>query len=149
MSKTAKTVEGLIADTVKSLGVDLWDVTFTKEGASYYLRVYIDKPGGVDIDDCVNVSRAIDPIIDEADPIEVSYTLEVSSPGIERELTKSEHFSKLNGETVTVYLYKAEDGKREISGKLLDFDGGVKIETDGETKYFAKGAFSKVILKSY
>ena len=97
MAKTEDVVYGLIEPVVQSLGVTLWDVRFVKEGASYYLRVYIDKEGGVGIDDCVAVSHAIDPVIDEADPIDKQYYLEVCSPGIERELTRDRHFLMANG----------------------------------------------------
>ena len=88
MANSAEKVYGLIKDAVEEQGVSLWDVRFLKEGASWYLRVFIDKPEGISIDDCTNVSHAIDPIIDAADPIDVSYYLEVCSPGIERELTR-------------------------------------------------------------
>ena len=92
MANSAEKVYELIKDTVAAEGVGLWDVRFLKEGASWYLRVFIDKPEGISIDDCTNVSHAIDPIIDEADPIDVSYYLEVCSPGIERELTRRRHY---------------------------------------------------------
>ena len=90
MANSAERVYELIKDAVEAEGVRLWDVRFLKEGASWYLRVFIDKPEGISIDDCTNVSHAIDPIIDEADPIDVSYYLEVCSPGIERELTRQQ-----------------------------------------------------------
>ena len=100
MANSAEKVYSLIKQTVEEQGVSLWDVRFLKEGASWYLRVYIDKPEGISIDDCTNVSHAIDPIIDEADPIDVSYYLEVCSPGVERELTKPRHFENSVGKTV-------------------------------------------------
>lgn len=90
---TASAVRELIEPTVTELGYDIWDVEYVKEGADMHLRITIDSEDGIDIDDCEKVHRAIDPLIDEADPIEESYLLEVSSPGIERRLRTPEHFS--------------------------------------------------------
>lgn len=128
----------LIKDAVEAEGVMLWDVRFLKEGASYYLRVFIDKEDGIDINDCTAVSHAIDPIIDEADPISQSYYLEVCSPGLERSLTRPEHFERFIGADVIVKLYKAYGGAKELSGKLVKYDGGVEIETPSEHIYFSK-----------
>ena len=100
MANAAERVYTLIKQTVEQQGVQLWDVRFVKEGASWYLRVFIDKEDGINIDDCTNVSHAIDPIIDEADPIDKSYYLEVCSPGIERELVRLEHFEKFIGSEI-------------------------------------------------
>ena len=135
---TAVKVTALIKDTVESFGVVLWDVKFLKEGASWYLRVFIDKEGGVDINDCTDVSRAIDPIIDEADPINVSYCLEVCSPGLERELSEPWHFESYIGENVKAKLIRPRDGKREFFGKLTAFNGDVTIECDNETVTLSK-----------
>lgn len=118
MANSAEKVYELIKDAVAAEGVGLWDVRFLKEGASWYLRVFIDKPEGISIDDCMNVSHAIDPIIDEADPIDVSYYLEVCSPGIERELTRRRHYEESVGKPVRLKLYKAYDGKKELTGTL-------------------------------
>ena len=118
MANSAERVYELIKDAVAAEGVELWDVRFLKEGASWYLRVFIDKPEGISIDDCTNVSHAIDPIIDAADPIDVSYYLEVCSPGIERELTRRRHYEESVGKTVRLKLYKACDGKKELTGTL-------------------------------
>lgn len=118
MANSAEKVYELIKDAVAAEGVGLWDVRFLKEGASWYLRVFIDKPEGISIDDCTNVSHAIDPIIDEADPIDVSYYLEVCSPGIERELTRRRHYGESVGKPVRLKLYKAYDGKKELTGTL-------------------------------
>lgn len=123
MAGVAERVFTLIKETVEEQGVSLWDVRYLKEGASYYLRVFIDKADGISIDDCTNVHHAIDPVIDEADPIDQSYYLEVCSTGLERELVRPEHFyAKLN-EAVKLKLYKARDGVKEFSGMLKDFDG--------------------------
>ncbi|MEE1006006.1 MAG: ribosome maturation factor RimP [Acutalibacteraceae bacterium] len=130
MANAAEKVYGLIKETVEAEGVSLWDVRFLKEGASWYLRVFIDKPEGISIDDCTNVSHAIDPIIDDADPIDVSYYLEVCSPGTERELTRQSHFEASVGKTVKIKLYKALDGVKELTGRLKSAAERVVIETD-------------------
>ncbi len=144
MASVAERVFDLVKDTVEACGVDLWDVRFLKEGSSYYLRIFIDKPEGVSINDCTDVSHAVDPLLDEADPIDKSYYLEVCSPGIERELTRPEHFSKSIGKTVAVKLFKAIDGTKEFIGVLKSFDGNLTLEIDNEIKTFEKGSFSKV-----
>lgn len=131
MANAAEKVYSLIKETVESQGVTLWDVRFLKEGASWYLRVFIDKPEGIGIEDCTNVSHAIDPIIDEADPIDVSYFLEVCSPGTERELTRQSHFEACLGKKVTIKLYKAIDGVKELTGTLKSAADTVTIETEG------------------
>ena len=123
MAGVADRVFTLIKDTVETQNVRLWDVKFVKEGASYYLRVFIDSDAGINIDDCTNVSHAIDPIIDEADPIEQSYCLEVSSPGLERELTRESHFEVCKGEKIKVKMIRAIDGVREFSGILESSEG--------------------------
>lgn len=135
---TAARVADLIEDIIKEQGLTLWDVKFVKEGASWYLRVFIDKDGGVDINDCTDISRLIDPIIDEADPINVSYYLEVCSPGLERELTEDWHFEKYKGEAVKIKLIRPRYGKREFFGKLVSFDGGVTVLCDDEEISFEK-----------
>ncbi len=129
---TAVKVAGLIKDSIEGMGLQLWDVKFQKEGTSWYLRVFIDKDGGVDINDCTDVSRLIDPILDEADPINVSYYLEVCSPGLERELTERWHFEKYKGEKVMLKLIRPRDNKREFKGVLLSNENGVIVEIDGE-----------------
>lgn len=129
---TAVKVTGLIKDAIENLGLMLWDVKFVKEGTSWYLRVFIDKDGGVDINDCTDVSRLIDPIIDEADPINVSYYLEVCSPGLERELTEDWHFQKYMGEKVSIKLIRPRDNKREFKGVLLSYENGVTVQCDDE-----------------
>ena len=101
----------LVKETVEAQNVQLWDVRFVKEGANWYLRLILDSESGITIDDCTNVHHAVDPILDEADPIDRAYYLEVCSPGLERELTRDEHFEKMAGEKVKIL---------EISGvKLL------------------------------
>lgn len=146
MASAAERVYALIKETVESQGVELWDVRFLKEGASWYLRVFIDKEEGITIDDCTDVSHAIDPVIDEADPIDKSYYLEVCSPGIERELTRPEHFEKMIGQIVKLKLYKAIDGAKEFKGELLSFDGKVKLMVDSTSLEFDLKEISKANL---
>ncbi len=146
MANVAEKVYGLIRETVEAQGVSLWDVRFLKEGASWYLRVFVDKPEGISIDDCTNVSRAIDPIIDEADPIDVSYYLEVCSAGTERELTRQSHFEASIGKTVKIKLYKALDGVKELTGTLKAAADTVTIETGGGEYEFSYKDISKARL---
>ncbi len=146
MANAAERVYSLIKETVESQGVELWDVRFLKEGASWYLRVFIDKADGITIDDCTNVSHAIDPVIDEADPIDKSYYLEVCSPGIERELSRTEHFKKVIGQKIKVKLYKAIDGVKEFTGELLFCDGDITVSVNGNKFVFALKDISKANL---
>ena len=146
MASAAERVYALIKETVESQGVELWDVRFLKEGASWYLRVFIDKEEGITIDDCTDVSHAIDPVIDEADPIDKSYYLEVCSPGIERELIRPEHFEKMIGQIIKLKLYKAIDGVKEFKGELLSFDGKVKLMVDSTSLEFDLKEISKANL---
>ncbi len=125
----------------ESLGLSLWDVRFVKEGADWFLRYTIDKPEGVSIDDCVALTHLLNPVLDKADPIPHSYCLEVTSPGIERELTRPEHFEAYLGEPVTVRLIRPlEDGQREFVGLLLARDDttlSLELES-GEQRQFAR-----------
>ncbi len=146
MAKTAEKVFDLIKETVENEGVKLWDVSFVKEGASHYLRVFIDSDEGITIDDCQNVSHAIDPIIDEADPIDCSYYLEVCSPGIERELTRPKHFKASVGKTVKIKLYKAIDSKKEFIGKLLSADEDIVLLLDEKNLSFERKDISKATI---
>lgn len=105
------------------LGLDIWDIRFVKEGADWFLRIFIDKEEGISIEDCENMSRAIDKPLDDADPIEQSYCLEVSSPGVERELVREAHFEACKGEKIKVKFIRAVDGRREFNGILEDYEG--------------------------
>lgn len=150
MANSAERVYELIKEAVEAEGVRLWDVRFLKEGASWYLRVFIDKPEGISIDDCTNVSHAIDPIIDEADPIDVSYYLEVCSPGIERELTRSRHYEESLGKQVRLKLYRAYDGKKEITGTLEDVtEENVTLVTEGNALTVERKNISKANLSDF
>lgn len=142
----ASAVAELIGPTVSSLDYDLWDVEYVKEGADYYLRVTIDREEGITIDDCETVHRAIDPILDEADPIEDSYHLEVSSPGIERELKYDWHFEEFIGADVEVKLYAPINGAKSYIGELLGSDEQkvtVKVGQDEVT--FPHDKIAKVV----
>ena len=136
---TAQRVEALVRPTVEGMGLRLWDVVFEKEGPDWYLRVLIDKTDGttMDTDTCADVSHALDPILDEADPIEQSYYLEVGSPGLGRKLTRPEHYEQLKGQKCAAHLIRPdEQGRRDYAGILqgLDADGNVTL-TDGEETY--------------
>ena len=146
MAQIADKVSAIIKETVEAQGVELWDVRYVKEGASYYLRVYIDKAEGINIDDCTNVSHAIDPILDEADPIKDSYYLEVCSPGIERELSRPEHYKKVLGEKIKLRLFKARDGVKEFIGILESFDGEITLKTDSNMLTFTLNEIAKANL---
>ena len=146
MASAAERVYSLIKETVENEGVILWDVRFLKEGASWYLRVFIDKEEGISIDDCSRVSHAIDPVIDEADPIDKSYYLEVCSPGLERELIRPEHFERFIGERVKIKFYKAVDSKKEFIGILKQAGDLVVLEVDGEEMSFGFKDISKANL---
>lgn len=148
---TVSAVWQLAEPIARELGLELWDVCFVKEGVSWFLRVFIDKDGGVGIEDCEKMSRALDAPLDEADPIEQSYCLEVSSPGIERELTREEHFKKYLGAGVLVRFIRPRDGKRDFSGVLEAFDGKsitLRLE-DGSGLCFEKKEASYVKLDDF
>lgn len=122
-NNTVAEVTSLVQPIVESMGLELWDVRYVKEGAGWYLRIFIDKEEGVTIDDCEAVTRAIDEPLDQLDPIESSYCLEVSSPGIERELVLERHFDKFLGAPVMVKMIRPmENGVREFKGTLVGHD---------------------------
>lgn len=123
MSKTTEIVESLIQPTVADLGLVLVDVEYVKEGRDWFLRVYIDKDGGVDLDDCAAASEKISLKMDENDPIPEQYFLEVSSPGAERPLKTKEDLEKSIGSYINVKTYEQINGEKEFQGTLLSFDG--------------------------
>ena len=128
-------VRDAISFTVEELGYSIWDITYSKIGADYHLEITIDSENGINIDDCEKVHRAIDPILDECDPIESFYYLDVSSPGIERELRTEEHILLSIGEKVEAKLFAVKDGKKTIVGMLSGYeDGEVIIDSDGEIR---------------
>lgn len=131
MTKTEQNIYELVAPTVEQLGYLLYDVEYVKEGKEYFLRIYIDNENGIDLDDCEKVSTAIDPILDEADPISTSYSLEVSSCGLERHLREERHYAMAIGKEIEVKLFKPFDSKRELKGVLENFlDGKITLETE-------------------
>jgi ribosome maturation factor RimP len=119
----ADTVREIAEPEAEKLGLRIWDVVYIKEGAEWFLRIFIDKDGGVSIDDCVNMTHAMDPILDKNDPVPQEYTLEVSSPGIERKLTRKEHFEMYSGYPVRIRLIRPFNGIKEYEGILGDSDG--------------------------
>ncbi|MBQ4154003.1 MAG: ribosome maturation factor RimP [Clostridia bacterium] len=145
-NSTAQKVSQLVLKPIEDLGLKLWDVRFVKEGASWYLRIFIDKEGGVGINDCADVSHAVDPILDEADPIEVSYYLEVCSPSLGRELRSEEHFESFIGSEIALTLYKAKDGVKNFRGVLKAYNKGPVLEVDGQEIAFAGAEVSKAKL---
>lgn len=149
MSRVTDIVAEMAKPVVAARGCELWDVEFVREAGEWFLRVYIDKEGGVSIDDCEAVSRALDPMLDEADPIEQSYNFEVSSAGVERQLRRPSDFEKFMGSYIAVKLYKAADGAKEHLGYLRGYDNGaVTLETkDGETRTFDPGSIASVHLR--
>lgn len=121
---TVDKVLQIITPFAHELSVEIWDVTFKKEGSQWYLRVFIDKDGGISVDDCVDFTHAITKPLDEADPIPQSYMLEVSSPGVERELKKDSHFMKYIGSPVMMRTIRPIDGVRDFTGTLTAFENG-------------------------
>ncbi len=125
--------EQLLLPIAENAGVEIYDVEYVKEGSDFYLRAYIDKPGGVDINDCEKVSRALSDALDEKDFIPDSYILEVSSPGLGRALKKDKHLARSIGETVELKTYKPIEKCKEFEGVLKSFDTeSIMIETEEE-----------------
>lgn len=134
-TNTVGTARELALPVLQELGLELWDLRYEKEGSSWYLRYFIDREGGVSIGDCEAFSRRVDKLLDEADPIEGSYILEVSSPGVERELTHDWHFARYEGQLVSVRLIRPVDGVRDFVGELLPKQGDhLAILIDGDTE---------------
>ena len=139
MAKVTDLVAKLAAPAVEAAGCELWDVEYVREAGSWYLRLYIDKEGGVDILDCEKISREVSDLLDEADPIEGSYTFEVSSAGAERALKRPGDFARFMGSPVAVKLYRARDGRKEFAGVLAGYeDGNITITVGVAAITFAK-----------
>lgn len=134
MAKIEEKVEQLVKDPIEKLGYSLYDVEYVKEGPEYYLKIYIDKESGIDLNDCEKVSNEINEILDKADYIKEQYYLEVSSPGIERKLRKDKHLEQNISKNVEIKLFKKDNnGKKEYTGKLKAFNQEeIIIETDKE-----------------
>ena len=134
MSKIEEKVESLIKDKIENIGYELYDVEYVKEGKDYYLRIFIDSPNGIDLNDCEKVNNEINDLLDEADYIKEAYFLEVSSPGVERVLKKDKHLEANIGTEVNVKLFKKDDsGKKEYKGILKNFDKEkIILEVEGK-----------------
>lgn len=146
--KITQIVQELAEPVVQAQGCSLWDVEYVREGSDYILRVIIDKEGGVDVSDCEAVSRALDPILDEKDPIPDSYQFEVSSAGLERALKRPEDFARFMGSPVTVKLYRPVNGMKEIPAVLRGYeDGRVTVQSGKETVTFEKSQAALVRLR--
>ena len=147
MSKVTEQVAALAEPVAAQCGCEVWDVEYVREAGAWYLRVYIDKPGGVGIDDCEAVSRALDPVLDEADPVPGSYVFEVSSAGAERELKRPGDFERFIGEQVEVKHYQPIDGAKSHVGLLRGYDNGdVTVEVNGAERVFKKAQVAQVRL---
>ena len=144
LKSVIETVEPLLSPVVSEQGCELYDIEYVKEGGDRILRLYIDKDGGVDLNDCERVSRAVEDVLDEKDPIPAAYVLEVSSPGIERKLKKDSHYARYTGEKVLVRLFSPIDGRKSFKGILQGLrDGAVTVtEEDGREFKFERAIIS-------
>lgn len=147
MKKVTDVCAELAQPFVEQAGCTLWDVEYIREAGTWFLRVYIDAPDGVNIDQCEAVSRPLSDALDEADPIEGSYVLEVGSAGADRALKKPAHFEAFMGTAVDVKLYRPRDGRKEFTGTLTSYqDGDVTITVAGEEVAFTKKEIAQVRL---
>ncbi len=150
MKKVTDLVAELAAPAIAEAGCTLWDVEYVREAGTWYLRILLDKEGGVDILDCEKVSRAVEPLLDEADPIEGSYTFEVGSAGAERALKRPSDFQRFLGSPVTVRLYQNRDGRKEFAGTLKAYDaasGDVTVTVGAQDLVFSKKETALVRLR--
>ena len=146
--KITEQVIAFAKPVVEQFGCSLWDVEYVREGSERFLRLYIDKDGGVDIEDCEKIHRAMDPILDEKDPIAESYHFEVCSAGLERALKRPSDFQRFMGSAVLVKLYRPRNGLKEIPGYLRGYeDGRVTVEAGKETITFEKSEVALVRLR--
>ena len=142
----AGTVRDIAEPLAQSFGFILWDVEYVREGADMVLRITIDTDaeGGITIEDCEKMHRAIDPLLDEADPIEGAYMLSVSSPGVERVLTEPLHFERMSGWDVDLKFYTAGDGSKSLRARLIGLDGeDIVVETEAGEKRFQRKSVAK------
>ena len=150
MKKITELTAELAAPAIAEQGCTLWDVEYVKEAGTWYLRILLDKEGGVDILDCEEISRKVSDLLDEADPIDGSYTLEVGSAGAERALKRPADFARYLNSPVLVKLYRAQDGRKEFAGHLTAYDeatGDVTITVGKETLTFTKKDVALVRLR--
>lgn len=147
MAKIDEALEKIAADICERHGVYIYNTEYKKEGSEYFLRLFIDKDGGVTIEDCENVSRDISPLLDDLTFIKEAYIFEVSSPGIDRALTRDWHFEKVMGEEIDIKLFAPIDGKKEINGILKAYNNGtITIETNEKEITIEKGKAASVKL---
>ena len=145
-----KKTEELIVPILDAKGFELVDVEYVKEGQDYFLRAYIDKPGGITIDDCVAVSREMNVLLDELDYVDGAYTFEVSSPGLGRPLKKPRDYERSMGEEVEIRTYKAMDGSKEFYGILKAYDDAtVTIQSEEEEITFNNSDIALIRLAFY
>ena len=130
MAKVSDVVAALARPIAEQAGCQVWDVEYVREAGEWFLRVYIDREGGVDLDCCEAVSRPLSDALDEADPIQGSYTFEVSSAGLDRPLRRPDHFAQCMGRKVDVKLYRPVDGCKEVTGALTGYEDGA-VSVDG------------------
>ena len=148
MKKVTDIVREMAQPIVEQNGCTLWDVEYVREAGQWYLRVYIDKEGGVNILDCEAISRPLSDALDEADPIETSYTFEVASAGAERPLKRPSDFEQFMGSPIVLKTYKPHDGRKEFSGDLVGYDNGVvEMKIGNETLRFEKDEIALVRLR--
>ena len=146
--KVTELIEKLAQPVVEAHGCSLWDVEFVREGTEYFLRLYLDKDGSVDITDCEAISRAMDPILDEKDPIQQSYHFEVCSAGLERALKRPSDFERFMGSPITVKLYRPVNGLKELPCVLKGYeDGRITVEAGKEMIVFEKSQVALVRLR--
>ena len=146
--KVTELISQLAQPIVEEKGCSLWDTEYVREGAERYLRLYIDKEGGVDITDCEAIHRAMDPILDEKDPISESYHFEVCSAGLERPLKRPEDFARFMGSAILIKLYRPRNGLKEIPATLTGYEDGKLTATAGkETLTFEKSEVALVRLR--
>lgn len=146
-SKTEKIAYDIAEPIAKENGCFIYDVEFVKEGGIYFLRIYADRDGGIDLDACEMISRAISERLDALNPISQNYYLEVSSPGIERKLKTAEHFNRYIGEKIDIGLYKAINGSKTLCAVLKDYDGeNITVSVNGENLTVPKKQTTQVKL---
>ena len=147
MSKITDLVAELARPVVEEEGCELWDVEFVKEAGTRYLRLLIDKEGGLSIDDCERISRRVDPMLDEADPIPEAYVFEVGSAGADRELKRPSDFERFMGSEVEVKLYQPLNGRKAYVGTLLSYDNGdLSLQAEKSELHFTKQQVAQVRL---
>ena len=146
--KVTELVASFAKPVVEAHGCELWDVEYVREGSDYFLRLYLDKEGGVDINDCEAISRAVDPILDEKDPIKESYHFEVCSAGLERALKRPSDFEQFMGSPILIKLYRPRNGLKEIPAVLQGYDDGrITAQAGKETLTFEKSEVALVRLR--